>query len=85
MIGKKRKIWLSQETYIEKVLERFNMSKVKVVCSPFAGYFKLSSKQYPTSDKEKEEIFRVPYSSAVLMYIMVYTRPCSWSYQSISL
>jgi len=74
---KKRKIWLSQETYIEKVLERFNMSKAKAVCSPLVGHFKLSSKQCPTSEKEKEEMSRVPYSSAVgsLMYAMVCTRP----------
>ena len=40
---KKNKLWLSQERYIEKVLERFNMSKVKPVVSPLAGHFKLSS------------------------------------------
>ena len=53
------------------------MSKAKAVCSPLAGHFKLSSKQCPTSEKEKEEISRVPYSSAVgsLMYAMVCTRP----------
>ena len=53
------------------------MSKAKAVCSPLAGHFKLSSKQCPTSEKEKEEISRVPYSSTVgsLMYVMVCTRP----------
>ena len=52
------------------------MSKAKAVCSPLAGHFKLSSKQCPTSEKEKEEISRVPYSSTVgsLMYVMVCTR-----------
>ena len=34
---KNRKLWLSQESYIDKVLERFNMSKAKVVFSPPAG------------------------------------------------
>ena len=41
---KNRKLWLSQESYIEKVLERFNMSKAKTVCSLLAGHLKLSSK-----------------------------------------
>ena len=74
---KKMKIWLSQESYIERVLERFNMSKAKAVCSPLASHFKLSSKQCPTSEKEKKEMSRVPYSSAVdsLIYAMVCTRP----------
>ena len=41
------------------------MSKAKVVCSPLTDYFKLSSKQYPISEKEKEEISRMPYSYVV--------------------
>ncbi|PKI65433.1 hypothetical protein CRG98_014172 [Punica granatum] len=71
------KIWLSQEKYIEKILDRFNMGNAKPVSSPLASHFKLSSKQYPTSEKEKEEMKKVPYSSAVgsLMYAMVCTRP----------
>ncbi|PKI64685.1 hypothetical protein CRG98_014901 [Punica granatum] len=71
------KIWLSQEKYIEKILDRFNMGNAKLVSSPLASHFKLSSKQCPTSEKEKEEMKKVPYSSAVgsLMYAMVCTRP----------
>ena len=34
---KNRKLWLSQESYTEKVLERFNMSKAKTICSPLAN------------------------------------------------
>ena len=49
---KNRMLWLSQESYIEKVLERFNMSKAKEVCSPLAGHLKLSSKQCLTSEKD---------------------------------
>ena len=51
---KNKKLWLSQEKYIEKVLERFNMGSSKPVSTPLAGYFKLSSKKYPTSEKDKE-------------------------------
>ena len=35
---------LSQEMCIEKVLERFNMSKAKPVSNPLTNHFKLSSK-----------------------------------------
>jgi len=74
---KNGRLWLSQESYIEKVLDRFNMSKAKPVSSPLAGHLKLSSKQSPTSEKENEEMKKVPYASAVgsLMYAMVCTRP----------
>ena len=73
---KNRKLWLSQESYIKKVLERFNMSKVKEIYSPLAIHFKLSSKQCPTSDNDMKEMSKVPYAFVVgnLMYAMVYTR-----------
>lgn len=72
-----KKLYLSQEKYIEKVLHRFNMDKVKVVSSPIASTFKLSKEQCPSTDEEKEDMAKVPYSSAVgsLMYAMVCTRP----------
>ena len=72
-----KKLYMSQEQYIEKVLARFNMSKAKVVSSPLASHFKLSSRHSPSTDKEKEDMRRVLYASAVgsLMYAMVCTRP----------
>lgn len=74
---KKGKLWLSQENYIEKVLERFNMDKAKSVSCPLAAHFKLSKSQSPSSEEEREEMEKVPYASAVgcLMYAMVCTRP----------
>jgi len=71
-----KKIWLSQEECIEKVLERFNMQKAKPVNSPLAGHHKLSKDHCPTRKKEKEVMKKVPYQSAVgsLMYAMVCTR-----------
>ncbi|KAJ4724838.1 Retrovirus-related Pol polyprotein from transposon TNT 1-94 [Melia azedarach] len=71
-----KKLCISQEHYIEKVLERFNMSNAKVVSTPLATHFRLSTKQSPTTDKEKEDMEKVPYASAVgsLMYAMVCTR-----------
>ena len=52
---KNGKLWLSQKAYIEKILERFNMSKAKTISSPLVGHFKLSSKQCPTSEKKKKK------------------------------
>ncbi|KAJ4716959.1 Retrovirus-related Pol polyprotein from transposon TNT 1-94 [Melia azedarach] len=72
-----KKLCILQEHYIEKVLERFNMSNAKVVSTPLATHFRLSTKQSLTTDKEKKDMEKVPYASAVgsLMYAMVCTRP----------
>ncbi|KAL6211830.1 hypothetical protein ACLB2K_017053 [Fragaria x ananassa] len=72
-----KKLWLSQKKYIEKVLERFQMEKVKPVSTPLTNHMKLSSKQSPTSQKEEEEMATMPYDSTVgsLMYAIVCTRP----------
>ena len=71
------KLWLSQESYIKKVLDKFNIGKTKPVSSPLGSHLKLSSKHSPSSEKEKEEMRKVPYASAVgsLMYVMICTRP----------
>ena len=52
------------------------MVEARPITTLLACYFKLSSKQYPQSLKDGEEISRVPYASAVgsLMYAMVCTR-----------
>ena len=53
------------------------MNTCKPVSTPLAGHFKLSSNECPTSKKDKEEMMKIPYASAVgsLMYAMVCTRP----------
>ncbi|KAJ9687764.1 hypothetical protein PVL29_016295 [Vitis rotundifolia] len=52
------------------------MGKAKPVSSLLVSHPKLSSKQSPLSEKEKEEMRKVPYALAVgsLMYAMVCTR-----------
>ncbi|KAI4346140.1 hypothetical protein L6164_013215 [Bauhinia variegata] len=74
---KNGKLWLSQQKYIEKVLERFNMGNAKPVGTPLAGHFKLSKKQCLTGKIGREEMEKVPYAFVVgsLMYAMVCTRP----------
>ena len=35
------KLWLSQERYIEWMLERFNMKKSKLISTPLASHFQV--------------------------------------------
>ncbi|GLU05736.1 hypothetical protein SLE2022_228170 [Rubroshorea leprosula] len=72
-----RKLWLSQEKYIARVLQRFAMDKAKVVSTLLAMHFKLGKNQCPSNDDEKEDMQRALYAFAVgsLMYAMVCTRP----------
>jgi Reverse transcriptase (RNA-dependent DNA polymerase) len=41
---KTKRLWLSQEKYIERVLERFNMQGAKEVSCPLPNHLKLSKK-----------------------------------------
>nr|CAN64805.1 hypothetical protein VITISV_028195 [Vitis vinifera] len=59
---KNGKLWQSQESYIKKVLDKFNMDKAKPVSSLLGSHLKLSSKQSLSSEKEKEEMRKVPYA-----------------------
>nr|GEX27565.1 putative pleckstrin (PH) domain, reverse transcriptase, RNA-dependent DNA polymerase [Tanacetum cinerariifolium] len=72
-----KKLHISQDQYIEKVLRRFNMDKAKVVSSPITPNFKLTDKDCPSSKKNIEKRDRGLYASAggSLMYAMVCTRP----------
>ncbi|KAL0311187.1 UNVERIFIED_CONTAM: Retrovirus-related Pol polyprotein from transposon TNT 1-94, partial [Sesamum angustifolium] len=47
-----RKLWFSQQCYVEKVLDRFWMSKPKSVSTPSANRFKFSSEQHPKTDRK---------------------------------
>ena len=71
-----RKLWLSQQSYIEKVLDKFGMSSAKLVSTPLANHFKLFLDQCPKIDREIEDMVKVSYASMVgcLMYAMVCTR-----------
>ena len=64
---------ISISIYIERILERLNMSKAKSICSPLAGHFKLSFEHCTISKKEKQEIRGVPCASTIsnFMYAMV--------------
>ena len=56
---------LIQGSYIEKVLDIFDMIDTKPVKIPLASHFKLSKKQSSKDDDELKRIARVPYASVV--------------------
>ena len=68
---------LSQETYLNKVLERFRMKDCSPSVAPIVKGDKLSLDQCPKNDFEREQMKNIPYASAVgsLMYAQVCTRP----------
>ncbi|KAI5347656.1 hypothetical protein L3X38_000543 [Prunus dulcis] len=68
---------LSQRSYIEKVLKRFNMQDCAGSDIPIAKGDKLSTEQAPKTEQEKLEMADKPYASLVgsLMYAQVCTRP----------
>ena len=72
-----KKLWLSQSKYVNTILQRFNMQDCKPVNIPFSIGTKLSLDMCPKLDDDIDEIYKVPYASAVgiLMYAMVCTRP----------
>jgi len=74
---KNDKLTLSQDEYIEKVLERFRMKNEKPISTPMSIHFKLTKEMCPKTQEEIKYMSKVPYSSTfgILMYVMVCTRP----------
>ena len=72
----KRLIGLSRDTYIGKVLKRFNMEEAKKGFLPMSHGIHLSKTQCPTMTDERERMSKVPYASAIgsIMYVMISTR-----------
>ena len=50
---KNKRLWLSQESYVERILEKFNMKEAMPVTTPLGGHFKLSKKSYPSKKENK--------------------------------
>ena len=72
----KRKLWLKQRKYVETIFQRFNIQDSKPVNVPIPIGVKLSAEQCPKAQEEEDDMYHVPYESAVgsLMYAMVCTR-----------
>nr|GEY36772.1 retrovirus-related Pol polyprotein from transposon TNT 1-94 [Tanacetum cinerariifolium] len=64
------KLFLSQKSYIEKIISRFGRSSAKSVNTPSSANFRLSTTCAPQTKTEIEYMSRIPYASAVgsLMY-----------------
>lgn len=72
------RVWLSQKSYLQKILQKFSQYDIdKVVSIPLSKEFQLNAFMSPKSDKERKDMSSYPYASAVgsLMYAMVCTRP----------
>jgi len=67
----KKLLALSQENYIQKILERFHMSSCKPVYTPISKNKTLSLNMYPKNPQEQKEMSNVPYSSAVGVLCML--------------
>jgi len=68
---------VTRKVHGEGILKHFHIHKAKILSTPMALYFKLGSRQTPSSDKEKKAMQLAPYTSTVtsFMYAMVCTRP----------
>ncbi|KAK8562295.1 hypothetical protein V6N12_010379 [Hibiscus sabdariffa] len=73
----KRLLGLSQSTYIDKVLKRFNMEASKKGFLPMTNGISLSKEMCPSTSQERERMSQIPYDSAIgsIMYAMICTRP----------
>jgi hypothetical protein len=72
----KRLIGLSQDAYINKILNRFNLQDSKKGFLPMSHGITLSKKQCPSEPDEQERMRVIPYASAIgsTMYAMLFTR-----------
>ena len=73
----RRLIGLSQSTYLDKILKKFNMENSKKGFLPVLQGMRLSKTQSPTTAADREKMSSIPYASVVgsLMYAMLCTRP----------
>jgi hypothetical protein len=74
--SRKGVLGLSQKSYIEKVLKKFNMHKCNLMPAPIVNGVKFGKFQCHRNQYEINEMKAVPYASAVgsLMYAQVCTR-----------
>jgi len=71
-----KSLYLSPETYLRKILDKFGMTNLKHVSNSFVSHYKLSDDQSSKMVKEKCYMDGLPYANLVgsIMYVMIYTR-----------
>ncbi|CAA9993736.1 unnamed protein product [Nesidiocoris tenuis] len=72
-----KKIWISQQAYLEQVLKRFNMENSNPSRIPMSSNEKLSHQQEPKSEEERMKMNKIPYQEAVgsLLFASQVSRP----------
>lgn len=72
-----RSLFISQKSFLQKIVSKFSMHLCKLVCTPLASHFQLSEKSCPETDREKNDMANVSYRMAIgsVMYSMISTRP----------
>jgi hypothetical protein len=73
-----KRIYLSAQHYIDKILAKFNMSNAHPVSLPAdKGGIRLSKNMEPVDDEERESMSKIPYREAVgcIMYAAITLRP----------
>ena len=72
-----RTISLSQESYIDTIIRRFNLDDAKPIPTPIIPTITYSTKDAPADKTEAARMAKVPYREAIgsLMYAAVATRP----------
>ena len=53
------KLWLSQENYVLKILESFNMAEARPIITLLACHFRLSSSQFLNSQEEEDGMSQI--------------------------
>src|SRR6202522_4191402 len=76
-IREERKILLSQKSYIDSILRRYNFDDLKPVSTPMDPNTRLTTAQSPSTTEELGAMRNIPYHEAVgsLMYATLGTRP----------
>ncbi len=72
-----RTITISQESYVDTILEKFHFTDCNATKIPIDPGLRLSKEMAPKTDKEKLEMRNKPYREIVgsLMYLTIGTRP----------
>jgi hypothetical protein len=72
-----RTLYISQKSYIESIIRRFNLEDAKSLTIPIDPNTSLSKDQCPTTEEEQKTMKKVPYREAVgaLNWVAVGSRP----------
>jgi hypothetical protein len=72
-----KRMFLSQEAYIDQMIEKFSMVDARIIRTPMDDREILTKDMEPTTEEEKEKMREIPYTSLVgaIMWPATMTRP----------